>query len=76
MRFRGSLALALAMATLPALGQTKDGKSNAVEVKRVPPAKPASKEPVPNPDKYPFGDLIQTLGSEPTPAFATAPLRR
>jgi type IV secretion system protein TrbG len=73
MRFRGSLALALAMATLPALGQTKDGKSNAVEVKRVLPAKPAPKEPVPNPDKYPFGDLIQTLGSEPTPAFPTAP---
>jgi hypothetical protein len=58
--------LALVFVAVPMCAQTKDGKAAPVEVKRVPPPKPLPKEPIPAPDKYPFGQLIQTLGPDPT----------
>jgi type IV secretion system protein TrbG len=70
MRFQ-NLVMAVSMASALASGQTNDGKSSPVEVKRVPPAKTTQREPLPNPDKYPFGQLIQTLGSEQSSVLAT-----
>ena len=67
-RFRKLVALALIAASVPMSAQTKDGKANSVPVKRVPPAQPSPKEAVPSPDKYPFGQLIDSLGSQPDPA--------
>lgn len=64
--------LALVFVAVPIYAQTKDGKTAPVEVKRVPPPKPLPKDPVPAPDKYPFGQLIQTLGSDPTVGAAEA----
>ena len=58
--------MALVLAAVPLGAQTKESKTAPVEVKRVSPPKPLSKEPVPTPDKYPFGELIQTLGPDPT----------
>jgi type IV secretion system protein VirB9 len=76
-RFRKFAALALTLANVPALAQQKDAKANPVEVKRVPPGQSTRSELVPNPDRYPFGQLIQTLGSEPRsngPTLAPLPL--
>src|SRR6478672_6965241 len=58
--------MALVLAIVPLGAQTKESKTAPVEVKRVPPPKPPVKEPIPTPDKYPFGRLIQTLGPDPT----------
>ncbi len=58
-----TLALVLATGLLGA--QTKESKTAPVEVKRIAPPKPLPKEPVPTPDKYPFGQLIHTLGPDP-----------
>ena len=58
--------LALVLSTGPLGAQTKENRTVPVEVKRVPPPKLLPKEPVPTPDKYPFGQLIQTLGPDPT----------
>lgn len=67
-RFRELVALGLMAASVSISAQTKDGKARPVEVKRVPPAKPSPKEAVPSPDKYPFGQLIDSIGSQPGPA--------
>src|SRR4051812_41936669 len=64
--------MALVLAIVPLGAQTKESKTAPVEVKRVPPPKPPVKEPVPTPDKYPFGQLIQTLGPGPTMGAAEA----
>src|SRR4051812_39678934 len=58
--------MALVLATVPLGAQTKESKTAPVEVKRVPPPKSVAKEPLPTPDKYPFGRLIQTIGPDPT----------
>ena len=60
--------LALVLITGPVSAQTKENRTAPVEVKRVPPPKPLRKEPLPTPDKYPFGQLIQTLGPDPMAA--------
>src|SRR5262245_29801779 len=66
MRFRSLVMLTVSMASVLASGQTNDDKSSPVEVKRVPAPTRTQREPLPNPGKYPFGRLIQTLGSEPS----------
>jgi P-type conjugative transfer protein TrbG len=46
--------------------QTKEPKPAApVEIKRVPPAKPSVREGVPEIEKYPFNQLLRTLGPDP-----------
>ena len=68
LRFFRLCTAVLAIAVGESAAQTKDTKSAPVEVKRVPPSKPSPKESVPNVDKYPFGQLIQTLGPDPAAA--------
>lgn len=62
-RYFRLVATVLAFAAA-ATAQTKDAKPAAVEVKRVPPSKPSPKEPIPKLEKYPFGQLIETLGRD------------
>ena len=74
LRFVRLCTAVLAIAAGESAAQTKDTKSAPVEVKRVPPSKPSPKESVPNVDKYPFGQLIQTLGPDPaaTPSLPSS----
>lgn len=62
----GQYTAALVLAAVPINAQTKQNGPAPVEVKRVPPPKPLPKETVPAPDKYSFGQLIQTLGPDPS----------
>lgn len=64
-RFLGLTAMALSIAVVQVSAQKKDGRTPPVEVKRRPPGQPAPKAAVPNPEQYPFGQLIQTLSSDP-----------